>query len=249
MSEYQFAILWRLLCLGGRACKWILSDIIINAFPSEYHKKARSELKELVTKNYVLQNTSNQICINPERFEDVKRLVNPDADPFIKEIKPIEDQIPEGYEPRPYFTTKGSHRVKGVIDNYCFYRKTTDQNYFVAFLISDGKIKSTINLGSIFSSDSLYRRALEKIDKLFGRRGFAKAQLREFGADIVGNRQPIKALIDLMVKEGYLMQTDTKHWERTPQVIPAAHTIDEFIEKESAVPPIQNDEKDEANVK
>lgn len=248
MTEYQFAILWRLLCLGGRACKWILSDIIINAFPSEYHKKARGDLKDLITKNYVRENSSNQISINPERFEDVKRLVNPDADPFIKEIKPIEDQIPEGYEPRPYLTTKGSHRVKGVIDTYCFYRKIADQNYFVAFLISDGKIKSTINLGSIFSSDSLYRRALEKIDKIFGTRGFTKAQLRELGADIVGNRQPIKALVDLMVKEGYLMQTDPKRWERTAKIIPSASTIDKFIEIESVTPNIPS-KGDETNVK
>ena len=139
MGDLQDAILWSLLSLGGIECKPVDSKIIVDGFPDSLAAKAKDELKDLVEHDYVqraiatndeaLKNPSiNLVAINPERYQDIKRMVNPDVDPFIKEVKPIEDQIPAGYDERPFLTTKGSHMVKGVKESYYFYKKLSAMN-------------------------------------------------------------------------------------------------------------------------
>ncbi len=242
MSELQFSILWNLLALGGKECKLVDSKILVNGFPDNRNEKAKAELKDLVERDYVVRGiptndemrknpTIDLVGINPSRYEDVKRMVNPDADPFIKEIKPIEDQIPEGFEEKPFLITKGSHRVKGVIANYYFYRKLSDKNFNIVFVFSDRKKRNAIHIGSMYDKNSLYRKTLEGIDRVFQGRGFTKAQMRELGSEIVGNRQPPKALIDLMKNEDYIIQTDEIHFERTPKKIPSSNSIDNFVGK------------------
>lgn len=244
MAELQSAILWNLLSLGGIECKPVDSKIIVDGFPDIYVEKAKDELKDLVERNYVqrviptnkevLKNPSiNLVAINPKRYQDIKRMVNPDADPFIKEIKPIEDQIPKGYDERPFLTTKGSHMVKGVKDSYYFYRKLSDESCVSVFLISDRRLKNTIHLGSIYENNSLHRKTILGMDKKFGITGFTKAQMRELGSDIVGNRQPVKALIDLLEYEGFIDKIDKKHYRRTEKKIPVARTLEKFMEKET----------------
>lgn len=173
--------------------------------------------------------------INPERYQDIKRMVNPDADPFVKEVKPIEDQIPTGYEERPFLITKGSHMVKGVKDSYYFYKKLSNKNYVSVFLISDGKFKNSICIGSLYTNNSLHRKTISGMDKKFGVRGFTKAQMRELGSDIVGNRQPVKALIDLLEYEGFIDKIDKKHYRRTEKKIPPARTLEKFTKHENKI--------------
>lgn len=243
MGEFQSAILWDLSSRGGEDCLPVDASIIVDGFPPPHTEKAKKDLKDLIERNYVqrripsnneiLKNPSiNLVAINPERYQDIQRMLNPDADPFVKEIKPIEDQLPEGYEERPFLTTKGSHMVKGVRDSYHFYKKSSDANVVTVFLISDGKFKKPIHVGSIYKNNSLYRKTILRMDKIFGVTGFTKAQMRELGADIVGNRQPVKALIDLLEYEGFIDKIDKKHYRRTEKKVPSARTLEKFMEKE-----------------
>jgi hypothetical protein len=263
MGELQHAILWNLLSLGGIECKPVDSKIIVNGFPDTHIKNAKKELRDLVERNYVqrrvptndeaLKNPSiDLVAINPERYQDIKRMVNPDADPFIKEVKPIEDQIPDGYEERPFLTTKGSHMVRGVKDSYYFYRKTSDENYVSVFLISDGKLKNRIHIGSIYENNSLHRRTILGMDKKFRVIGFTKAQMRELGSDIVGNRQPVKALIDLLEYEGFIDKIDKTHYRRTEKQVPTARTLEKFMKKETKDKIkifVKDEEKDHDNIR
>lgn len=256
MGEFQFAILWELLSKGGIECLPIDSKILLNEFPDIHIEKAKRELKDLIERNYVqrriptnyesLKNMSiDLVAINPERYQDIKRMVNPDVDSFIKEVKPIEDQLPKGYEERPFLTTKGSHMVKGVRDSYYFYKKSLDENYVSVFLISDGKLKNRIHIGSIYENNSLYRKTISGIDKKFGVLGFTKAQIRELGSDVVGNRQPVKALIDLLEHEGFIDKIDKKHYRRTEKKVPTVRTLEKFMKKEKTRIKIPIKEKEE----
>jgi len=240
MGEFQSAILWDLSSRGGEECTPVDSKIILNGFPDLHIEKAKKDLRDLIERNYVQRRVPTNdevsknpsidlVAINPERYRDIKRMINPDADPFVKEIKPIEDQLPEGYEERPFLTTKGSHMVKGVRDSYHFYKKLSDENYVSVFLISDAKFKKPIHMGSIYENNSLYRKTITGIDKKFGVLGFTKAQMRELGSDIVGNRQPPKALIDLLEYEGFIDKIDKKHYRRTEKKVPPASSIDNFV--------------------
>ena len=245
MSEFQSTILWELTTRGGKECLAVDSKIIIGGFPDIYTNKAREGLRDLIKKDYVvkkipdsdevLKNPSiDMVAINPKRYQDIKRMINPDADPFIKELKPIEDQLPKGYSKRPFLTTKGSHPVKGVSDSYYFHKKVSNEDHIIVFLISDGKFKNPIHIGSIYDVNSLYRKTILKIDKIFGVKGFTKAQMRELGSEIVGNRQPIKALIDLLEHEGFIDKINKEHYRRTEKKIPAAKTLEKFMKEEKS---------------
>ena len=67
------------------------------------------------------------------------------------------------------------------------------------------------------------------MNKKFGVLGFTKAQIRELGSNIVGNRQPVKALIDLLEYEGFIDKIDKKHYRRTEKKIPPSNGIDNFV--------------------
>jgi len=121
--------------------------------------------------------------------------------------------------------------VKGVTDTYSFHKKRYDANYIVVFLVSNNQKKNTIHLGSIYDKNSLYRRALEGVDKKFANRVFTKAMMNELGKDIVGNRQPPKALIDIMRHEGYIIPIDEKHFQRTVKQIPQERSIKKFFDE------------------
>jgi hypothetical protein len=188
--------------------------------PQEQRPKVTATITELLKLEIIDKTPDDKISIRRERRDDVCRLLDPVPDPVIKSIKPIEETIPRSFENTPFLVTHGSHRVKGVIDTYAFH-KSKSNSKIVVYLVSDNRKKSTINLGSIHHRNSLYRRGLLAVDTKFGTKVFTKAMMNQLGPSIVGNRQPTKALIDIMIYEGYLIQIDEKRFMRTPKPPPA----------------------------
>jgi len=235
VNEHYFSILRRLYLLRRIGENDIVLERILGPFaPSGDLMKAKQALDELVKLGLIIKPKSrDRISINPEHYTDVIRLLDPEPDPAIKNIKPLEDAIPKTYHKVPFLTTAGSHRVKGTIDTYSFHRKRSDPDYIVVFLVSDNQKKSTIHLGSIYDLKSLYRKALLGIDKKFGGTIFTKAMMNDLGKEIVGNRQPPKALIDMMIFDGFVIPKDGKHFQRTVKEIPSAKSIESFIESKT----------------
>jgi hypothetical protein len=192
---------------------------ITMCIPQEQRSKVVSTVNELLKLEIIEKTADDKISIRRERREDVCRLLDPVPDPVIKSIKPIEETIPRAFESTPFLVTEGSHQVKGVIDTYAFHKSKSDSK-IVVYLVSDNRKKNTIHLGSIRHRNSLYRRGLLGIDAKFGTKVFTKAMMNQLGSAIVGNRQPTKALIDIMIHEGYLIQIDEKHFMRTPKQPP-----------------------------
>lgn len=234
MNKHHLPILRRLFLLRKVADDDITLELILGPFvPTGDIHKARKALDELRKLGLVISPKSEErISINPERFNDVARLLDPTIDSTVKNIIPLEEAIPKIYHKVPFLTTEGSHRVRGVTDTYSFHRKRSDPNYVVVFLISDNQKKTTIHLGSIYDKNSLYRRALVGIEQKFRRSVFTKAMMNELGKEIVGNRQPPKALIDMMIYDGYVIPIDEKHFQRTVKPIPPEKSIKSFMPKE-----------------
>lgn len=224
MKDYYLTILRVMLYLGRVGKETIAVGQIIAVVPHIAINKINEAIMELVQLGFIDKTTEDRISIKRERRDDVCRLMDPEPDPIIKSIKPIEDIIPKSYDKTPFLITEGSHKVKGVIDKYAFHKNRTDSKIIV-YLVSDNQKKSTIRLGSLLDRNSLYRRALLGIDSKFGTKVFTKAMMNQLGSSIVGNRQPTKALIDIMIFDGYLIAIDEKHFMRTPKEIPPANGL------------------------
>lgn len=234
MNEHYSGILRRLYILRKIGDNGIVLEKILGPFaPSGDSKKAKLALEELKQLGLVISQTEDRISLNPDRYNDIIRLLDPEPDPIIQNIKPFEESIPKNYHRVPFLTTEGSHMVKGVIDTYSFHKNRSDPEDIVVFLLADYQKKNTIHLGKISDPKSLYRRALLGIEKKFGSRVFTKAMMNELGKEIVGNRQPPKALIDMMIHEGYVIPIDEKHFQRTVKPIPPEKGIKNFMSKEN----------------
>lgn len=223
MTDYCLTLLRVLLHLGRVGKDTITLKKITQCLPQNHQSKLGQTISEL-SQLGIIEKVNDAISIKRDRRDDVCRWLDPEPDPIIKSIKPIEDVIPKYLEKTPFLTTEGSHKVKGVIDKYAFHKSRIGSRITV-YLVSDNHKKSTINLGSVYEQNSLYRRGLVGIDTTFGTKIFTKAMLNQLGHSIVGNRQPVKALIDIMIYDGFLIKIDEKHFMRTAKEIPSANGL------------------------
>ena len=224
MTNYNLTVLRVLLHLGRVGKDSITISNIVNCVPKRNSAKLKEAIDELTHHGFIDRVSYDRISIKRERRDDVCRLVDPEPDQIIKNIKPIEETMSNEYEKKPFLITTGGHKVKGVINKYTFHKSKHNSN-IVVYLVSNNQKKSTIQLGSICDRNSLYRKALIGIDSKFGNQSFTKAMMNQLGSSIVGNRQPTKALIDIMIYEGYLIQTDSKYFVRAPKLIPEANGL------------------------
>ena len=223
MADFCLTLLRILFHLGRVGKELIAIEKITSCFPSHYQARVIPTVDELI-KLGIIEKVNDSISIKRERRDDICRLMDPAPDPIIKSIKPIEDTIPKSFDKTPFLVTEGSHKVKGVTDKYAFHKNKFDSKIIV-YLVSDNQKKSTIRLGALSDRNSLYRRALLGIDSKFGTKVFTKAMMNQLGSEIVGNRQPTKALIDIMIYDGYLILIDNKHFMRTPKGVPSANGL------------------------
>lgn len=224
MTDYCLTILRVLLYLGRVGKDTITVNHLLSFVPNTVTNKIITTIAELTQLGFIERTSDDKISIRRERRDDVCRLMDPEPDPVIKSIKPIEDTIPKSFDKTPFLITEGSHKVKGVIDKYAFHKNKFDSKIIV-YLVSDNQKKSTIRIGSLTDRNSLYRRALLGIDSEFGTTVFTKAMMNKLGSAIVGNRQPTKALIDIMIFDGYVIPIDDKHFMRTSKGVPPANGL------------------------
>ena len=224
MTDYCLTMLRILFYLGRVGKETITVNKILSCMPVAVATRIRDTITDLVRLEFIEKTPDDRISIRRERRDDVCRLMDPEPDPAIKSIKPIEDTIPKSFDKTPFLVTEGGHKVKGVVDKYAFHKNKFDSSIIV-YLVSDNQKKSTIKLGNLTDRTSLYRRALLGIDSKFGTNVFTKAMMNQLGSVIVGNRQPTKALIDIMIFDGYIIQIDDKHFMRTSKNAPLTNGL------------------------
>src|SRR5439155_17937952 len=138
----------------------------------------------------------------------------------VKDKPPVEYSYDSKYEQQPFHKTKGDKRVRGTYGIYSYHKNLFDPTILIAYIIIDGERRGTIKLGSFFDKNSLLSNAIKKIDEKYWFRQFSKADLRSLGRDIEGNRQPPKAIIDMLLYHGYIVLKGDKYYERTERQLP-----------------------------
>jgi hypothetical protein len=117
----------------------------------------------------------------------------------------LKNYIPEGYE--LVDTKESAKMIKGIKGRYHYYFNKNDCRYLA--LVTRGSSKpGRITLGSLEDHSSTLYQVLEKLPK---DRSFHKAELNGLlPAKIVENRQPIKAALDILEREGFVRKTGNK---------------------------------------
>lgn len=173
-----------------------------------------------------------------ETDESARRLtlsISPDGYLTIKiersddEVKPIESsiQVPEGFV--KFHEAKASKMIRGALGRYIYFKNDKTKEY-LAVVISSADNRRTINLGSLNDPRSTISIVLNKIPN----KPFYKAQLNTILPNyIIENRQPIKAALDILEKEKFIVKTGRKQgiaeeYMRTDKPIPKTASIDNY---------------------
>lgn len=113
--------------------------------------------------------------------------------------------VPEGYD--MIDKKEASKIIKGLKGKYYYYYNKEHKSY-IALVTRGGSKPNRIVLGSLEDRNSTLYQVLEKLPK---EKPFYKAELNNLlPAKIVENRQPIKATLDILEREGYVRKTGNK---------------------------------------
>ncbi len=162
---------------------------------------------------YLLKLDGKHISENDESSRRLSVNISPDGYLTIEigqsndEVKPIEDliQVPEGF--MKIHEAKAAKMIRGALGRYVYYKKEETLEY-LAVVISSTYNQRKINLGSLNDFGSTISTVLNKIPK----KQFYKAELNTILPNrIVENRQPIKAVLDILEYEGFITKTGKRH--------------------------------------
>jgi len=127
-------------------------------------------------------------------------------------------KVPKGFN--FVFSKKSTKEVLGVRGNYLYY-KNKDEDW-ICYIIARSSRPTRINVGNFSDPKSPLRIVLDSIKT----KTFHKAQLNKIlPARLVENRQPIRAVIDVLEYENFLRKKDKKsgNVELYEIIIPKKH--------------------------
>lgn len=111
--------------------------------------------------------------------------------------------VPEGF--KYIFSKQSSKEVLGVRGNYLYYKDK--EGTWICYIMAKSDRPTKINIGNFSDSESPLRIVLDAIPQT----AFYKAQLNEIlPSRLVENRQPIRAVIDVLEYEGILKSIGKK---------------------------------------
>ncbi|MCL4518965.1 MAG: hypothetical protein M1587_07190 [Thaumarchaeota archaeon] len=136
----------------------------------------------------------------------------------IGDAERIQKMLPQGFE--FYHETRAAKMIKGVLGKYYHYRNK-NSGEIISYMVGANPKPYRIVLGSINDPESKLRQVLNELPDV----AFRKAELvHRLPQSIVENRQPIKAALDILEKEGYVKSISKKgiseEYVRTSKPIP-----------------------------
>lgn len=138
--------------------------------------------------------------------------------------------VPEGY--KLIDQKEAAKMIKGVKGKYYYYYNKNENSYLALVTRGFGK-PGRISLGSLEDRSSTLYQVLEKLPS----GTFHKAELNSIlPAKIVENRQPIKAALDILERESFVLKTGKKvgvseEYKRTEKPLPLVG-LDVFTSKQ-----------------
>jgi hypothetical protein len=215
------ARLYNRRCIGGKHTS--KEDALKGLAKSSRGEVERCYL-DLVKRNYILKKPTSygeQCSLNAQLLKDIIQLLDP-MNAAKRDKPPLEESLNAKFEKRPFHSTQGDKTIKGVNARYSYHRGITDLSQIICYVIVDGEKRSSIELGSFNDESSLLVKAIRRMDDVFKGRPFTKPEVYGLGKEIEGNRQPPKAIIDMLLHFGYLIQISPKHYQRTDKKPPVS---------------------------
>lgn len=124
--------------------------------------------------------------------------------------------VPAGYQLA--FQKQSSKEVRGIRGKYLYYKNKDDD--YLCFIIAGGEKPTRIKLGKLTNPRSRLQIVLNSIPN---KQPFHKANLHEYlPMSLIENRQPLKAVIDVLENLGFIRKTGRKHGasEEYEKIIP-----------------------------
>ena len=219
-DEHQKTILrrlWNIKCIGG---KHTSRENTLRAFPKSKRDKGKTAIDELIRRNLIIPKPTTyreQIALNSRLIRDIRQIINP-SEEFNDGV--YEDSLKTNYSKQSFKETSGDKMVKGIQARYAYHQNLYDPNILICYLSVSGIKKRNIDLGSFHNPESLLAKTVTGIDFYFKDEAFSKADLTILGKEIVENRQPIHAIIDMLLHFGYIDQVTKKQYTRTNKKLP-----------------------------
>lgn len=161
-----------------------------------------------------------QVSIFPNMLKDVQALLNPNPQTIVKDRPPLEYSIDPEFDVNPFLTTYADKVINGKRGKYSYHKSLAGLERMKAYVSVEGEKVYIINLGSFYEKDSLLAKAVTRINEKFDNKAFAKAEMYDLGRDIVGNKQPVKAILDVLVFYKYLIDLKEGYYKRTTKKLP-----------------------------
>lgn len=223
-NKYHIGILERLhnrRCIGGRHTS---KEDALKGLAKSSRGEVERAYQELIRRNYLLPKPTSygeQVSLNPKLLPDIRPLLDP-VNAGRQDKPPIEESLSAKYEKRPFHSAFGEKTIKGINARYSYHKGIADPSQIICYVIVDGEKKSSIELGSFNDKNSLLVKAIVGIDETFKGRPFTKPELYGLGKEIEGNRQPPKAIVDMLLFFGYLIEISPRRYQRTDKKPPVS---------------------------
>ncbi len=153
-------------------------------------------------------------------LRDVQALLNPNPQIAVKDRPPLEYSIDPEFDINPFLVNHADKVISGKRRKYTYHKSLASPERIKAYVSVEGEKIYIINLGSLNEKDSLLAKAVSRIDEKYGDGAFARADMYDLGRDIVGNKQPIKAVLDVLVFHNYLIDLKEGYYKRTTKQLP-----------------------------
>jgi len=136
----------------------------------------------------------------------------------LTEVEKLQKILPPGFE--LYHETFAAKIIKGVRGKYYHFRNK-NSGEIISYNIGGGSKPYRITLGNIRDPESKIRQVLKQLPD----GTFRKAELvHRLPQSIVENRQPIKAALDILEKDGFVKAVSRKgiseEYVRTGKAVP-----------------------------
>jgi hypothetical protein len=224
LNKFHQAIVKTAYYKGYIKPKYCNKTILLNGLHS---CEANMAYKELHKWGYLelLPGYEEMVSLNPCHFKDIRLLLNPRTPVEVKDKPPVEYSYDSEYDIQPFHTAYGAKEIGGRCGLYSYHKNHSDGKIIV-YIIVDEEKRGTIKLGSFSDKNSLLSKAVRKIDEKYRAKQFSKADLGSLGKDIEGNRQPPKAIIDMLLYYKYIVCKGNKYYERTEKQLPKTELFD-----------------------
>ena len=198
----------------------------LRMFPKSERGAGKRAIKDLIKWNYIITKKTgcgDHVSLNPGLLNDIRNHLdhNVDSGDFPPRARPISD-----LKTQPITVTRGEKIVKGAAAEYRYHESAAEPGLY-ACLVSVRNQQHKIVLGSFSDPDSLLARAVRGLDSI--KPTFTKADLNSLGPQIVGNKQPVHAIVDMLCKFGYMRSAGGKKYARTSKQLPRP-PMDRFLQ-------------------